>query len=90
MPAHSYKPDTVCASGITFRIEGDRVTSVAFEGGCSGNLQALGRLVEGMKVTEVIQKLKGIDCDGRGTSCSDQLTRALEAALAEQPDHAGP
>lgn len=55
--------------------------SVSFQDGCDGNLQGISRLVEGMPVREVIKRLKGISCDGKGTSCPDQLAKALEAAL---------
>lgn len=54
--------------------------------GCSGNLQGISKLVEGMPVGEVIKKLRGIDCDGRGTSCPDQLSKALEAVLDKLED----
>jgi uncharacterized protein (TIGR03905 family) len=69
-----------CSSKIHFDIRGGRVYSLSFEDGCDGNLKALSRLIEGMKTEDVIAKLKGLDCDNRGTSCADQLARALEAA----------
>ncbi len=81
-----YIYDTVgtCCRQIKFNIDGDTITKVQFLfGGCPGNLQALPRLVEGMKADEIIKKLEGIDCAGRGTSCADQLARAIKKALQE-------
>ena len=78
MAKHTYTPQGVCSTEITFEIEGGILRKVQFTGGCDGNLQALSRLVEGMRVEDVLTRLKGIDCDGRGTSCSDQLAKALE------------
>lgn len=81
MTLHSYFPQDVCPSEIHFEIHDGILTHVHFEGGCNGNLQALSKLVEGMKVEEVLAKLKGIDCEERGTSCADQLARALAKAI---------
>jgi len=80
MKSHTYTPEDVCATEIHFEIDNGILKHVRFEGGCSGNLQALSKLVEGMKVADVLSKLKGIDCDARGTSCADQLSKALEKA----------
>ncbi|AEE17652.1 TIGR03905 family TSCPD domain-containing protein [Treponema brennaborense] len=73
-----YTPKGVCSRNITFDIVDGVVTGVAFEGGCSGNLQGIGKLVEGMPVAEVVSRLKGIRCGFKSTSCPDQLARALE------------
>lgn len=73
-----------CSSQVSFEIEEGRLKNVKFSRGCSGNLQGISALVEGMRIDEVIAKLKGIDCQGRGTSCPDQLALALEAALKKQ------
>ena len=81
MAKHTYTPEGVCSEEITFEIEDGILRKVRFTGGCSGNLQAISKLVEGLRVEEVLLKLKGIDCDERGTSCSDQLAKALEKAL---------
>ena len=70
-------PEGVCADGIEVELEGDRITGVVFDGGCSGNGVALGRLLKGMSVDEAINRLHGVDCDGKGTSCADQLARGL-------------
>ena len=79
-----YKTSGTCSQQILFDLDGDIVRSVEFIGGCNGNLQGIGKLVEGMKAEDVIEKLKGINCGGRPTSCPDQLARALSAALAQK------
>lgn len=76
-----YKTNGTCSQQILFNLDGDIVRDVEFIGGCNGNLQGIGKLVEGMKAEEVIEKLKGISCGGRPTSCPDQLAKALTAAL---------
>jgi uncharacterized protein (TIGR03905 family) len=76
-----YKTKGVCSSIIEFEVVDGVLRSVNFEDGCDGNLTGISRLVEGMKVEEVIQKLKGIPCQGN-TSCPDQLARALEEYMA--------
>ena len=78
---HEYKTKGTCASKIHFDIKDGKVYSVSFEGGCNGNLKALGVLTEGMDAADVIKKLKGLQCGGRGTSCADQLAQAVEQAL---------
>lgn len=83
MSKFSYTPNGVCSAKIDFEIEDGKVKNVAFTRGCNGNTQGISRLVEGMDVDEVIKRLKGTNCGGKGTSCPDQLARALEAA-AEQ------
>lgn len=77
----TYKPSGVCSRAIDFEIEKGIITSVAFTGGCSGNLQGIANLVEGMKVEDAIVKLRGIRCGGKGTSCPDQLAIALQSTL---------
>jgi len=67
----------VCSSRIDIELEDDVIRSVRYTGGCHGNTQGIGALVVGMKKTDVISRLSGIDCKGRGTSCPDQLSRAL-------------
>ncbi len=66
---------------ILFEVEDGKVHNVQFVGGCNGNTQGVARLVEGMDVNEAISRMKGIDCNGRGTSCPDQLAKALEQAI---------
>ncbi len=75
-----YTPTGVCSEKINFTIDAGRIVRVEFLGGCDGNLQGIANLVEGLEVSEAIRRLKGIDCMGRGTSCPDQLARALESA----------
>lgn len=74
----NYKTKGVCAKEINFEIEDNKIKNVTFLNGCPGNLLGVSRLVEGMDVDYAISKLKGIDCGGKGTSCPDQLARALE------------
>lgn len=75
----TYRTQGVCASEIHFEIEQGTLKNVRFTDGCSGNLEAIGRLVEGMPIAEVMRKLRGIVCQN-GTSCADQLVTALEEA----------
>lgn len=77
-----YQTKGVCSQSITFEINEGRLHHVQFNGGCHGNTQGIAKLVEGMEVQEVISRLDGIDCSGRGTSCPDQLARALKAAVS--------
>ncbi len=74
----SYKTKGVCSRNIDFDIIDGKVTNVSFLGGCNGNLQGIGKLVEGMPVSDVIKKLKGLKCGNKETSCPDQLANALE------------
>lgn len=77
---YTYIPHGVCSRLIELEIEDDVIKSCRFLGGCNGNLQGIGKLVAGMEVNEAIERLQGIDCAGRGTSCPDQLANALIAA----------
>ena len=78
---YSYTPEGVCSRLMTVEIENDIIKSCEIVGGCHGNLQGISRLVEGMETEEAIEKLRGIDCRGRGTSCPDQLANCIEQAL---------
>lgn len=80
----TYKTRGVCSKEIYISIQDGVVSKVRFKSGCDGNLQAIGKLVEGMKAADVIEKLKGINCDGKGTSCPDQLSKALQEYLDKQ------
>lgn len=73
----TYKTSGVCASTIDIDISNDTIKSVKFTGGCNGNLSGIGELVKGMKIDDVIQKLNGVRCGNKGTSCPDQLSKAL-------------
>jgi len=79
---YTYKTRGTCSVKIEFEINDGIVSNVKFYSGCNGNLQGIAHLVEGMKAEDVIEKLKGINCNGRGTSCPDQLSKALEEVLA--------
>jgi len=78
---YEYKTNGTCSTKIHFDIEDGKIHSVNFENGCNGNLKAIGALVEGMDAAQAVKKLKGICCEKRGTSCADQLARALEKHL---------
>lgn len=74
----SYKTKGVCARGILIEVEDGIVKKVKFDGGCSGNTQGVATLVAGMKVEDVIEKLEGIKCGFKNTSCPAQLAEALK------------
>ena len=77
----TYKTQGVCSQTIDFDIEDGKVRNVRFYGGCNGNTQGVARLVEGMDVNEAIARMEGIQCGFKGTSCPDQLAKALKQAL---------
>lgn len=79
-----FKTKGTCSRAIEFEIENDTIKDIKFMGGCNGNTQGIASLVKGMKIQEVIEKTEGIDCNGRGTSCPDQLSKALKEYLASQ------
>ena len=72
-----YRTQGTCSRQVNVEVDGDVITSCAFVGGCSGNTQGVAALIRGMEVHEAIARLEGIDCRGRGTSCPDQLAKAL-------------
>lgn len=74
---YEYTPSGVCAQKFTFTIENNKITSFSIVGGCPGNTKAVCKLLIGMEVTKAINTLKGIDCRNRGTSCPDQIAKAL-------------
>lgn len=81
---YTYTPREVCSKKITVELSDNGVVeNVSFQGGCNGNTQGVAALVKGMKAEEAISRMKGIDCNGRGTSCPDQLAEALTEALEE-------
>lgn len=73
-----YKTTGTCSSAIDFEVEDGIVKEVKFIGGCNGNTQGVAALVKGMPVDEVISRLEGIKCGFKGTSCPDQLAKALK------------
>ena len=76
----SYRTSGVCSYEIKFELEGNIVKNVEFFGGCNGNLKAVAKLVDGLSVEEIEEKLKGNTCGFKGTSCADQLALAVRAA----------
>ena len=80
----TFTPRGTCSRQIIFDLaEDNTIHNVKFMGGCNGNLQGIGRLIDGMDAADAITRLRGIDCNMKGTSCPDQLAKALEAALAQ-------
>lgn len=73
----NYKPTGVCSKNIELTIEDDIIKSVKFTGGCNGNLQGISALVVGKNPKDVVKILAGINCNGKNTSCPDQLTKAI-------------
>lgn len=78
-----HKNKGVCSSAVQFEVEDGKLKNTVFIGGCNGNTSGICKLVEGMDVQEVINRLKGIQCGPRPTSCPDQLAKALQAYLDE-------
>ena len=78
-----YKTQGTCSRAIVIDVEDDVITNCTFMGGCAGNTQGVAALVKGMKVSEAIERLKGIKCGFRPTSCPDQLATALIHAIEE-------
>lgn len=79
---YQYKTRGTCSQMIEFDVENDVIRSVQFYGGCAGNTQGLSALLRGMKVDDAIERLQGIQCGMKGTSCPDQLARALKQLRA--------
>ncbi|MBO5376959.1 MAG: TIGR03905 family TSCPD domain-containing protein [Ruminiclostridium sp.] len=77
---YEYTPRGVCSRKMIIEIDDGIVTDVQIMGGCNGNLQGISSLVKGMPVDEVIKRLEGINCGFKGTSCPDQLAKALKEA----------
>ena len=81
-----YRPRGVCSQLMEVEVEAGIIQHVQILGGCNGNLQGISRLIEGMRVEDAIEKMKGIHCGGRSTSCPDQLAKALESFLEVPPN----
>lgn len=73
-----YSPRGVCSREMKIEVEGNIIKRVEIVGGCAGNTVGVSRLIQGMDIDEAIKRLKGIPCGNKGTSCPDQLARALE------------
>ncbi|MCI8384425.1 MAG: TIGR03905 family TSCPD domain-containing protein [Clostridia bacterium] len=81
---YRFKPsDKVCSQEMIVELDGEIVKKVTIVGGCAGNTVGVSSLIQGMKIEEAIRRLKGIPCGYRGTSCPDQLAKALEEALEQ-------
>ena len=78
-----YRPKGTCSMEINYEVEDGIVTALSFVGGCNGNLKGISNLVVGMKVEDVINRLEGITCGFKSTSCPDQLACALKEYVKE-------
>ncbi|MCI9156411.1 MAG: TIGR03905 family TSCPD domain-containing protein [Lawsonibacter sp.] len=76
-----YTPKGVCSRSFSIEVENGVIGSIQVEGGCNGNLKGLAALLKGMKVEEAIQRMEGIHCGAKPTSCPDQMAQALKTAL---------
>ena len=81
-----YLTENTCSQLISMDLDGDVVRNITFTGGCNGNLKTIPMLVDGWTVTQINEKLSGITCGRRNTSCSDQLAKAVLAAYAASQD----
>lgn len=81
---YSYEPEGVCSREMIIDVENGIIRDVRIVGGCPGNTLAVSAMVKGNKIEDVIKKLKGIPCRDKGTSCPDQLARALEKILEQE------
>ena len=82
---YSYQTSQTCSQQIDFEITDGKLHNVTFYGGCHGNLQGVSRLVEGMDVNQVLERLEGIRCGWKDTSCPDQLCKAIRQAMGDSP-----
>ncbi len=83
---YRYKTQGTCSSYIDVEIEDGVLKDAVFHGGCNGNLQGISALVSGMSVDQLKEKLSGIKCGFKSTSCPDQLVKAVEAAMAQEEE----
>ncbi|MBQ2756643.1 MAG: TIGR03905 family TSCPD domain-containing protein [Oscillospiraceae bacterium] len=81
---YQYMTSGVCSRAIELELENGIVKEVKFIGGCKGNTQGVAALIRGMDAKEAVERIKGIDCGGKGTSCPDQLSKAIELALEQE------
>ena len=80
---YRYKPQGVCSTEIIVEVENNIIKNLKVINGCNGNLQGIASLVKGMKVEDAIERLSGIKCGSKATSCPDQLAKALREAIAQ-------
>lgn len=83
----TYTPRGVCSRKMIVSAEDGVISDAQIIGGCSGNLQGISKLIVGMKVEDAISRLHGIDCGGRGTSCPDQLSIAMQELLDSEKEN---
>lgn len=79
----TYVPSGVCSKFYEISIKDDIIEDIIIKGGCNGNLQGIAKLIKGRNAKEVINDLQGINCNGKGTSCPDQISKALKSAYGE-------
>ena len=84
MNTYVYKTEGTCARSIRVQLDGKKIESVSFEGGCNGNLSGIAKLVQGMDIDFVRDRFAGNVCGARSTSCPDQLAKALQAAYEQE------
>ena len=84
MTKHRFTPRGVCSRGIDIELENGIIQNVEFHGGCAGNTQGVASLCKGMRAEEAIERLSGIRCGFKPTSCPDQLAIALREALDKE------
>ena len=84
MSTYEYQTKGTCSKKITVELDGKTIRHVAFEGGCNGNLKAIGKLVRGQSVDDVCAVLEGNTCGPRSTSCADQLAVAVQQAYEQE------
>lgn len=89
---YDYLTESTCSKVISLDLDGDTVKNIKFLGGCDGNLKTIPVLLEGWSVDQIAEKLTGIQCGRRGTSCADQLAKAVLAArkAAADPNYKSP
>ena len=80
---YTYTTEIVCSKKIDFDINGNVISNIVFTGGCNGNLKAISKLVNGWTVEKIEEYLKGNTCGWKGTSCADQLAKAVRKAYEE-------
>ena len=85
---HSYKTKGTCSTQIDFELKDGIIHNVRFTNGCNGNLKSISKLVEGLPAETVIEKLSGVQCGTKGTSCGDQFSKALVSALEKEKSQA--
>ena len=80
---YDFSPKGVCARRLEFELDGDIVKNVQFMGGCNGNLKGITSLLKGMKAQDAIERMEGLTCGPRPTSCPDQVAQCLKEALEQ-------